>query len=67
MLGYFVAFGYTADAEREVRRFQAATNKEIRLLKVGDLIDMDHERVVTKKPVARAQSELFGSRKAQGL
>jgi hypothetical protein len=51
-LGFFVAFDYTADAEREVRRFQARSGREIRLLRVPELIAMDHDRMVQKKPVS---------------
>ncbi|QHN02925.1 hypothetical protein FTO74_05730 [Granulicella sp. WH15] len=51
-LGFFVAFDYTADAEREVRRFHSSSGKQIRLLRVSELIEMDHERMVSpKKPV----------------
>lgn len=49
-LGFFVAFGFTADAEREVRRFHEKTGREIRLLRVEELIDMDHDRQLGKKP-----------------
>jgi hypothetical protein len=55
-LGFFVAFDYTTDAEREVRRFQAASGREIRLMRVTELIEIDHERMVDqKKPVGRVQ------------
>ena len=55
-LGYFVAFDYTADAEREVRRLQKSSGREIRLLRVAELIEMDHERVIgEKKPVKGVQ------------
>ncbi len=50
-LGFFVSFDYTADAEREVRRFHATTGREIRLLRTSELINLDHERVTQKKPV----------------
>ena len=51
-LGFFVAFDYTADAEREARRFHSSSGKQIRLLRVSELIEMDHERMVSpKKPV----------------
>jgi DNA modification methylase len=50
-LGFFVAFDYTSDAEREVRRFHQKTGREIRLLRVDELIDIDHERQTGKKPV----------------
>ena len=50
-LGFFVSFDYTADAEREVRRFHASTGREIRLLRTAELIDMDHERMTQKRPV----------------
>jgi len=55
-LGFFVAFDYTADAEREVRRFHASSGREIRLLRVPELITMDHDRMVQKKPVASETS-----------
>lgn len=51
-LGYFVAFDFTADAEREIRKFRDRSGREIRLLKVAELIDMDHQRMITKKPPA---------------
>jgi DNA modification methylase len=55
-LGYFVAFDYTADAEREVRRFHKSSGREIRLLRVPELIEVDHERMVEKKkPVGRVE------------
>jgi DNA modification methylase len=67
-LGYFVAFDYTADAEREVRRFQASSGREIRLMRVAELIEIDHERMVDKKkPVGRVeQLTLPGTRKRLG-
>jgi DNA methylase len=67
-LGYFVAFAYSADAEREVRRFKASSGREIRLLRVEELIDIDHERMVDKKkPVGRVeQLTLHGTRKKLG-
>jgi DNA modification methylase len=67
-LGYFVAFAYSADAEREVRRFQASSGREIRLLRVEELIDIDHERMVDKKkPVGRVeQLTLPGTRRKLG-
>jgi DNA modification methylase len=39
VLGYFVAFGYTLDAETEARRFKKQTGKEIVLLRVSELLD----------------------------
>jgi hypothetical protein len=48
-LGFVVAFDYTADAEREVRRFQASSGRIIRLLRVTDLIEIDHERLLNRK------------------
>ena len=58
-LGYFVAFDFTSDAAREVRRFMAAEKREIRLIKVTDLIDMDHERLVLqKKPPVSVRTTL---------
>jgi hypothetical protein len=67
-LGYFVAFAYSADAEREVRRFKASSGREIRLLRVEELIDIDHERMVDKKkPVGRVeQLTLHGTQKKLG-
>jgi site-specific DNA-methyltransferase (adenine-specific) len=67
-LGFFVAFDYTADAEREVRRFQASSGREIRLMRVAELIEIDHERMVDKKkPVGRVeQLTLPGTRKKSG-
>lgn len=49
-LGFFVAFDYSADAEREVRRFHTSSGRQIHLLRVAELIDMDHERITSKKP-----------------
>jgi len=65
-LGYFVAFDYTVDAEREVRRFQASSGCEIRLMRVSELIDIDHDRMVDKKkPVRRVeQLPLLDTRKS---
>jgi hypothetical protein len=57
-LGFFVGFDYTLDAEREVRRFRASTGREIRLLRVGELIEMDHERMVEKKKPSRRVEQL---------
>lgn len=55
-LGFFVGFNYTVDAEREVRRFRTSTGREIRLLRVAELIEMDHERMVgKKKPSGRVE------------
>jgi DNA modification methylase len=64
-LGYFVAFDYTADAEREVRQFQSRSGREIRLMRVPELIDIDHARMVDKKkPVGRVeQLNLLETRK----
>lgn len=55
-LGYFVAFDYTSDAEREVRRFKDSSGREIKLLRVAELIEIDHERMIDKKkPVGRVE------------
>lgn len=58
-LGFFVSFDYTADAEREVRRFHLSSGREIRLLRVDQLIDMDHERVTQKKSPASVSSSEY--------
>jgi DNA modification methylase len=62
-IGYFVAFGYTADAEREVRRFLQSSGREIRLFSVTELVEMDHERAITtesqkKKPPMSVRPQL---------
>ena len=57
-LGFFVGFDYTADAEREVRRFRTSTGRDIRLLRVSELIEMDHERMVEKKKPPRRVEQL---------
>ena len=63
-LGFFVAFDYTADAEREVRRFHASSGRELRLLRVPELITMDHDRIIQKKPVSSATPENGALRRA---
>jgi hypothetical protein len=60
-LGFFVSFTFTADAEREARRFSASTGREIRLVNTAELIELDHERMAQKRPVASAHS-LAGER-----
>jgi hypothetical protein len=60
-LGFFVAFDFTSDAEREVRRFHEKSGREIRLLRVEELIDIDHDRQLGKKPpksVTRSASQI---------
>lgn len=66
-LGFFVSFDYTADAEREVRRFFASSRREIRLLRVAELIEMDHERItqVAQKKPATSVRLLEHSRSSQ--
>ena len=49
--GFIVAFDFTLDAEREVRRFQQKENREIVLLSVRELLDVEQETVSVKKPV----------------
>lgn len=57
-LGFFVAFDFSVDAEREVRRFHSTSGREIRLVRVSELIDMDHERMVLrKKPVGSVRPD----------
>ncbi len=40
--GFFVAFGYTADAERECVAFHKRTGRFIKLLTVQEILDEDH-------------------------
>ena len=40
--GFFVAFGYTADAEREAARFHKQTGRLIKLLTVREMLDEEH-------------------------
>ena len=40
--GFFVAFGYTADAERECAAFYKRTGRLIKLLTVQEIIDEEH-------------------------
>ena len=57
-LGFFVAFDFTADAEKEVRRFQLSSGRHIRLLKVSELIEIDHDHAISgKKPVRSARED----------
>lgn len=39
-LGYFVAFDFTVDAEREVRKFLQREGRGIGLLKVAEPVEM---------------------------
>jgi site-specific DNA-methyltransferase (adenine-specific) len=49
--GFIVAFDFTLDAEREVRRFQQKENREIVLLSVRELLDVEQKATTGKKPV----------------
>lgn len=49
--GFIVAFDFTLDAEREVRRFHQKENREIVLLTVRELLDVEQTTVSEKKPV----------------
>lgn len=40
--GFFVAFGYTADAEREVAAFHKKTGRIIKLITVQEILDEEH-------------------------
>jgi hypothetical protein len=40
--GFFVAFGYTADAEREAAAFYKRTGRIIKLLTVQEILDEEH-------------------------
>jgi len=40
--GFFVAFGYTKDAQDECDRFQKRTGRKIRLLTVKEILDEAH-------------------------
>ena len=40
--GFFVAFGYTADADRECTAFQKKSGKIIKLLTVQEILDEEH-------------------------
>jgi len=56
--GFFVAFDFTADAQKEVRRFRQKEGREIRLVTVSHLLDMD-EVVVPPKKSVRSERPLF--------
>jgi hypothetical protein len=56
--GFIVGFGFTIDAEREVRRFNQKENREIVLLTVGDLLEVDQPALPPKKPVKSEQQWL---------
>jgi DNA modification methylase len=66
-LGFFVAFDFTADAEKEVRRFRSSSGRQIRLLKVTELIDIDHDHAISQKkpvgsvPAMESNALLFGA------
>jgi hypothetical protein len=40
--GFFVAFGYSSDAERECAGFHKRTGRIIRLLTVQEILDEEH-------------------------
>ena len=40
--GFFVAFGYTSDAERECAAFHKRTGRIIKLLTVQEILDEEH-------------------------
>ncbi len=40
--GFFVAFGYTRDAERECAAFHKRTGRIIKLLTVQEILDEEH-------------------------
>ncbi len=40
--GFFVAFGYTGDAEDECRAFYKRTKRIIKLLTVQEILDEEH-------------------------
>lgn len=54
--GFIVAFDFTLDAEREVRRFFQKERREINLLRVRELLETDLPTVPPKKPVASERS-----------
>jgi DNA modification methylase len=56
--GYIVAFDFTIDAEREVRRFRQKQGREIVLLTVRELLDIQLSATVPKKPV-KSQAPLL--------
>lgn len=57
--GYMVGFAFTLDAEREARRFTEKHNREIALLTVGELLDVEQPAPVRKKPPMREESLPF--------
>jgi DNA modification methylase len=58
--GFVVAFDFTSDAVREVRRFRQAQGREIVLLTVRELLKMEAASDVPKKPV-RSEQMLFAN------
>ena len=52
--GFFVAFSYTSDAERECAAFHKRTGRLIKLLTVQEILDEDH--VQESKPWISASS-----------
>ncbi len=40
--GFFVAFGYSADAQRECAAFHKRTGRIIKLLTVQEILDEEH-------------------------
>jgi len=57
--GFFVAFAFTIDAEREVRRFAQKEEREICLITVQSLLEDAPSAVPPKKPVASQQLTLW--------
>ena len=46
--GFIVAFGFTADAERECADFFKRTGKKIELLTVAEILDLEKEELAYK-------------------
>jgi DNA modification methylase len=64
--GFFVGFDFTLDAEKEIRRFQTKTGREIIARRVNELLEDEQvARRIPPSPVkARSQRELFTTSRA---
>lgn len=59
-LGFVVAFDFTLDAEKEVRRFLQKERREIKLVRVRELLEAAAPVLPKKKPPASEQLSLPG-------
>ena len=65
-MGFIVAFDFTLDAEREVRRFAQKEGREIKLMTVRDLLDVEPAALPSKKQVASEPLPLFAAKGVAG-